>query len=117
MTIEIGRKAVERREWADAVAAFHEADQSEALSPEDLELLADASWWAGEPDESVEVLERAYAGHVERGSETGPPELPWSSDTLPPVVKPSRLLAGGWRGRIDSSKAIPSRWSTPRSRS
>lgn len=67
-TVEIGRKAIERGAWDDAVRAFNEVDQKEPLSPHDLELLADAAWWSGHPDESVEALERAFAGHVEQGS-------------------------------------------------
>ena len=69
-TVEIGRKAVQRRAWDDAIKAFNEVDGEEPLSPHDLELLADASWWAGYPDESVEALERAFAGYVEAGSKT-----------------------------------------------
>lgn len=68
LTIEMGRKAFERRAWSDAVSAFNEVDQEEPLSPHDLELLADAAWWSGHPDESVDALERAYAGYVDAGS-------------------------------------------------
>ena len=98
MTVEIGRKAVERREWGDAVAAFHEADQAEPLSPEDLELLADASWWAGEPDESVEVLERAFAGHIEQGSETGAARVAVVLGYLA-ARRQAFSIAGGWLAR------------------
>ncbi len=98
MTVETGRKAVERREWGDAVAAFHEADETEPLSPEDLELLADASWWAGEPDESVEVLERAYAGHVEKGSETGAARVAVALAYLA-ARRQAFSIAGGWLAR------------------
>jgi class 3 adenylate cyclase len=97
-TVEIGRKAVERREWVDAVGAFHEADQAEPLSPEDLELLADATWWAGEPDESVEVLERAYAGHVEQGSETGAARVAVALGYLA-ARRQAFSIAGGWLAR------------------
>lgn len=67
-TLEMGRKAMKRRAWNDAVTAFNEVDQEESLSPHDLELLADAAWWSGHPDESVDALERAFAGYVEAGS-------------------------------------------------
>jgi class 3 adenylate cyclase len=67
-TIDVARKAVERRAWDDAVAAFHELDEETPLSPQDLELLADAAWWSGNPDETVEVLERAFAAYVDQGS-------------------------------------------------
>jgi len=66
----MGRKAVQRRAWDDAVKAFNEVDLEAPLSPHDLELLADAAWWSGHPDESVDALERAFAGHVEAGSKT-----------------------------------------------
>ena len=69
-TVEMGRKAVQRRAWSDAVKAFNEVDLEAPLSPHDLELLADAAWWSGHPDESVDALERAFAGHVEAGSKT-----------------------------------------------
>ncbi len=97
-TVENGRKAVERREWGDAVAAFHEADEAQPLSPEDLELLADASWWAGEPDESVEVLERAYAGHVEQGSETGAARVAVALAYLA-ARRQAFSITGGWLAR------------------
>lgn len=42
-----------------------EADRESSLSPQDLELMADAAWWAGHPDDAVDALERAYTGHVE----------------------------------------------------
>ena len=54
----------------EAVEAFRDIDQEEPLSPQDLELLADAAWWSGNPDETVDVLERAYAGYVDQGSRT-----------------------------------------------
>jgi len=69
-TVEMGRKAIERRAWTDAVSAFNEVDEQEPLSPRDLELLADAAWWSGHPDESVDALERAFAGYVDAGSPT-----------------------------------------------
>ncbi len=69
-TVDVARKAVERRSWMEAVEAFHDVDKQDQLSPMDLELLAEAAWWAGEPDETVEVLERAFSGYVDQGSRT-----------------------------------------------
>jgi class 3 adenylate cyclase len=66
-TLETGRAAAAREAWEEAWNTLTEADSEESLSPPDLELLADAAWWAGHPDESVDALERAYAGYV--GSE------------------------------------------------
>jgi class 3 adenylate cyclase len=58
-SVDVARKAVERRAWSDARDAFHEVDQEMALTAQDLELLADAAWWSGEPDET---------GYLEQGS-------------------------------------------------
>jgi class 3 adenylate cyclase len=63
--LDIARDAVRNRSWASAVAAFEEADTSEPLLGPDLLLLADAAWWAGDPDLSTETLERAFAAYVE----------------------------------------------------
>ena len=63
-TLEAGRAAVGREAWEEAWKTLTEADSEESLSPPDLELLADSAWWAGHPDESVDALERAYAGYV-----------------------------------------------------
>lgn len=63
-TLESGRAAAAQEAWEEAWKALTAADLEEALSPPDLQLLADAAWWAGHPDESVEALERAYAGYL-----------------------------------------------------
>jgi class 3 adenylate cyclase len=64
-TLEAGRTAARGEAWEDAWKTLTEADRQQALAPPDLELLADAAWWAGHPDESVDALERAYAGYVD----------------------------------------------------
>jgi class 3 adenylate cyclase len=66
-TLESAKNAIQRRAWDEAWTALTEADRDEALSPTDLELLADAAWWAGHPDESEDALERAYNGYVAGG--------------------------------------------------
>ncbi len=59
-TIEAGRDAATRHDWAEAVDALTEADRDGELSGEDLELLATASWWLARPDDSAAILERAF---------------------------------------------------------
>lgn len=66
-TLETGRDAMSRHAWAEAVDAFTTADREGALSPDDLEQLGGASWWSGHPDESIEALERAFAGYGDAG--------------------------------------------------
>ena len=64
-TVESGREAVSRRAWQEAWETLAEVDRDASLSPQDLELLADAAWWSGHPDDSIGALERAYAGYLE----------------------------------------------------
>src|SRR5687767_12360067 len=66
-TLEVGREAVKRHAWGEAVEALSAADRDGGLSPEDLELLATASWWTGHPDEATEAFERAFTAYIEAG--------------------------------------------------
>jgi class 3 adenylate cyclase len=66
-SLEVGRDAASRRAWPEAVKALTEADGAEGLSPDDLELLGNASWWAGRPDDATEAMERAFAGYEAAG--------------------------------------------------
>ncbi len=66
-SLEVGRDAASRRAWPEAVEALTQADHAEGLSPDDLELLGNASWWAGRPDDATEAMERAFAGYEAAG--------------------------------------------------
>lgn len=75
--LETGRNAVRRHAWGEAAEALGAADQAAraeggagALSPDDLELLGTASWWAARPEEATAAFERAFAGYVEAGRPT-----------------------------------------------
>jgi class 3 adenylate cyclase len=63
LTLEAGRAAARSEAWEEAWKSLTEADRDEALTPPDLELLADAAWWSGQPDDSVDALERAFTGY------------------------------------------------------
>ncbi|HEY6057061.1 MAG TPA: hypothetical protein VIV06_03470, partial [Candidatus Limnocylindrales bacterium] len=65
--LELGRDAVRRHAWADAIDALSAADKEGGLAPDDLELLATAAWWSGHPEDATEALERAFAGHEDSG--------------------------------------------------
>jgi class 3 adenylate cyclase len=66
-TVELGRDAIDRHAWAEAVEVLSAADRDSGLGPADLELLSAAAWWAGRPDEATEALERAFTGHADAG--------------------------------------------------
>ncbi|MFD7321226.1 LuxR C-terminal-related transcriptional regulator [Streptomyces sp. NPDC059875] len=77
--VERARDAAARESWAEAYALLREADRhpSVALGPEDLDLLADASWWAGHVDESVAARLRAHAAYVAAGDHRGAGQVAW----------------------------------------
>jgi class 3 adenylate cyclase len=61
------RGALGRHAWNEAYELLSEADTAGALAPDELELLAEASWWVGKLPDAIEARERAYAGHVKAG--------------------------------------------------
>jgi class 3 adenylate cyclase len=65
--IEVGRAALARHAWAEAYEALATADAAGPVSGEGLELLARAAYWTARPDETVELLERAYAAYLDEG--------------------------------------------------
>ena len=66
-TGELGRDAMDRHAWAEAIEVFVAADGAGNLAPGDLEQLGTAAWWAGQPDDATGALERAFAGFAEAG--------------------------------------------------
>ena len=57
--LESARSAVERHAWSEALALLKQADASNELDADGLEMLADAAWWMGQPADSVAARERA----------------------------------------------------------
>ena len=56
--------------WSDAFALWHEADEGDELTPEQLEDFALTAWWTGQPDECIRIRERAYDVYNSRGDTT-----------------------------------------------
>jgi hypothetical protein len=63
----VGRDALRRHAWHEAFEQLGAADAAEPLPPEDLELLAQASWWVGRLDGCIAVRERTHAAYFQRG--------------------------------------------------
>ena len=97
-SLELGRDAVKRHAWTEALEAFAAADREEGLSPDDLELMGEAAWWAGKPDEATDPLERAFAAYVEAGR---PIEAAGVAFHLSYVAfrRQAPSVGGGWLGR------------------
>jgi class 3 adenylate cyclase len=54
------REASSSGDWEGAYSLLAAADRAEGLSPEGLQLLADAAYWAGHPETSVEAWQRMH---------------------------------------------------------
>lgn len=72
-----GREAISRRDWSAAIDAFerYESDAGTVMAAEDLGLKADAMWWAGRPDEAVEIFERAFSEYEREGKKAQAAEV------------------------------------------
>ena len=67
--LEQARAALADKDWLRAHELLAELDRTEILDAEDLYGLADAAWWTGKMDESIEARTRAYAARLERGEQ------------------------------------------------
>src|SRR6187397_3100675 len=97
-SLELGRDASERHAWTEAVEAFAAADRDGGLSPDDLERMGKAAWWAGNPDEASDALERAFTAYVEASR---PIEAAGVAFLLAYMFfrRQAPSVGGGWLGR------------------
>ena len=100
-SLERGRDAVKRHAWTEGLEAFAAADREGGLSADDLEQMGEAAWWAGEPDEASDTLERAFSAFVEDGR---PVEAARAAFLLAYVFfrRQAPSVGGGWLGRAAS---------------
>jgi class 3 adenylate cyclase len=99
-SLEAGREAVVRHDWSEAVDALTTADREKPLLAEDLERLGTALWWAARPDDSNEVLERAFNAYTEAGRM---PEAAWMAMVLAYQAFRglNEAVGGGWVARAE----------------
>jgi hypothetical protein len=64
--LERGRTAAARGAWREAYDVLAAVDSAE-LSPEDLELIGEATSWTGPTEQCIEVRERAFSAYLESG--------------------------------------------------
>ena len=96
--LEVGRDAMDRHAWAEALEALASADREGDLSPGDLELLGEAAWWSGKPDEAIDPLERAFAAYVEAGRPTEAAEVAFHLSYVA-FRRQFVSVGAGWVGR------------------
>lgn len=58
------REAYGHFRWDDAYRRYHHAARHEPLGAEDLAAWADAAWWLGRTDESLDLSEQVYRHHL-----------------------------------------------------
>jgi class 3 adenylate cyclase len=61
---ERARSALDRHAWEEAWTLLSDGDRTDALTPEELGLLADAAWWVGKLPAAIDARERAYAAAI-----------------------------------------------------
>jgi class 3 adenylate cyclase len=65
--LEAGREAFARHAWPEAFDLLLQADAESLLSGPDLEILADAAFFAAKANQRIEVLERAFKSYEATG--------------------------------------------------
>ncbi len=98
--VDLGRSAMDRHAWAEAIDAFTAIDREGDLAPADLERLGTAAWWSGQPDQSAEALERAFNGYSDAGQ---PTEAARVAMTLgyQAFRRQAGSIGGGWLARAE----------------
>ncbi len=98
--LTLGREAIQQRHWDRAIQALTEVDGQDRLDPEDLLGLGDAYWWTGQPDEAIEVFERAFAVLVRQERKADAARV----GAILAYLATRRLsfsVAGGWVARVE----------------
>jgi class 3 adenylate cyclase len=72
--IDQAKQALARHSWEDAYQLLAETNRERDLGPEELRLLAEASYLAGHPEITRETWERLHAESLRRGDTTGAAE-------------------------------------------
>ena len=96
--VQQGRDAHRRHAWHEAFDSLREADSETPLSPQDLKILAESAWFAGDPNAAIEARERAHAGFLEQGDKCRAAEvaLELANDHLGRL---ETAIGNGWLGR------------------
>ena len=97
-SLELGREAVKRHAWAAALDAFAAAEAEDPLSPDDLELMGDAAWWAGRPQEATDLEERAFAAYMAADRPTDAARVAFHL-SYEAFRRLAPSVGGGWLGR------------------
>ncbi len=96
--IQAGRRAIEKRAWADAYEVLSEVAGSAGLDAADLEQLATAAYLSGHDVESTDAWRRAHQARLDAGEfEAAVRCAFWLGFGL--MVRGEVALGGGWMAR------------------
>jgi class 3 adenylate cyclase len=96
--VQQGRDAHRRHAWHEAFDLLREADSETPLSPDDLGLLAESAWFAGEPDPAIEARQRAHSGYLKQGDKCHAAEMALQL-ALDHFERLETAIGNGWLGR------------------
>jgi class 3 adenylate cyclase len=96
--VQQGRNAYRRHAWHEAFDLLRKADSETPISPEDLGLLAESAWFAGDPDAALEARERAHAGYLEQGDKCHAAEMALQL-AIGRFERLETAIGNGWLGR------------------
>jgi class 3 adenylate cyclase len=98
--LQLGRDAMDRHAWAEAMDVFLAADREGGLAAGDLEQLGTAAWWVGQPDAATEAMERAFTGYTKAGQ---PAEAAWVAMILSYQAfrRQAGSIGAGWMARAE----------------
>ena len=98
IALQSARASYADHDWQAAVEAFTTADASAALSPEDLDALADSAYWSCDPTKALAVGQRAYTAYLEEGR-LGEAASTALRASLLLFVRGDAVVASGWADR------------------
>ena len=96
--VQQGRDAHRRHAWHEAFDTLREADSETPVSPQDLGLLAESAWFAGDPDAAIEARERAHAGYLKQGDKCQAAEMALQI-AVDHFERLETAVGNGWLGR------------------
>lgn len=107
--LEAARSALDRHEWTEAFDAFNEADREGLLTGEGLVQLAQAAWFAAQPDATIDALERAHRAFLEAGDEAAAAMAAFRVAEQY-AMRTAMPLAGGWMAKAEELAADHPEW-------
>ena len=101
------REALDRQEWAEAFAAFEEADSQIELTADDLDRWATTAFWMNRIDVAISARERSHAKYVkaDQPALAARAAIELAQDNY---QKGARTVCNGWLARTEKLlKSIP----------